>query len=60
MAFIKFMDLTDSIESVVFPKTLNDYGHLLEENKCVIIRGRLSHRNDEPNIICEEIREIKL
>jgi DNA polymerase-3 subunit alpha len=59
MVFLKLLDLEDSIEGVVFPRTLNQYGHLLEEDECVIIKGRMSTRNNEPSVICEEIREFK-
>jgi len=60
MLFVKLVDLSDNIEAVVFPRTLNEYGHLLEEDRCVIIRGRVSKRNDETSIVCEEIKELKL
>jgi len=60
MIFLKLLDLSDNIEGVIFPSTLNEYGHLLEEDKCVIMKGRISTRNNEPGIICEEIREVKL
>ncbi|MBU1179271.1 DNA polymerase III subunit alpha [Patescibacteria group bacterium] len=59
MLFLKLMDLVDSIEAVVFPRTLNEFGHLLEEDKCVIIKGKVSARNNEPGLICEEIIELK-
>ncbi len=56
MVFLKLRDLTDSIEAVVFPRTLLATGHLLAEDKCVIIKGRTSSRNGETSIICEEIK----
>lgn len=59
MMFIKLIDLSDNIEGVVFPRTMERHGHLLEEDKCVIIRGKTSDRNNELSIICEEFREIK-
>jgi len=58
MAFLKLLDIDDEIEAVVFPQTLKDYGHLLLEDKCVIIKGKTSDRNNEPSIICDEIKEI--
>lgn len=59
MLFLKLLDLTDSLEAVVFPRTLGEYEHLLLEDKCVIIKGNVSKRGDEPSIIIEEIKEIK-
>ncbi|MDP2945947.1 MAG: OB-fold nucleic acid binding domain-containing protein, partial [bacterium] len=58
MVFLKLRDLTDSIEGVVFPRTLLTSGHLLIEDKCVMIKGRTSSRNGEMSIICEEIKAI--
>jgi len=60
MLFLKLLDPSDSIEAVVFPRTLNEYRDLLEEDKCIIINGKVSTRNNEPSVICEEIREVKL
>ncbi|MDO8555259.1 MAG: DNA polymerase III subunit alpha [bacterium] len=59
MAFLKIADLADTIEAVVFPSPLHEYGHLLEEDKCVIIKGKVSTRNNEPSVVCEEIKEVK-
>jgi len=58
MAFLRLVDLKDTIEAVVFPRTLNEYGHLLEEDKCVIIKGKVNIRGGEPSIICDQIRTI--
>ncbi len=58
MVFLKLRDLTDSIEAVVFPRTLMTSGHLLSEDKCVMIKGKISTRNEEASIICEEIKSV--
>jgi len=58
MMFIKLSDLTDEIEAVVFPRTLQKYGSAILENNCVFIRGRFSERNNSPSIIAEEIKQI--
>ncbi|MDD5032521.1 MAG: DNA polymerase III subunit alpha [Candidatus Pacebacteria bacterium] len=60
MAFLKLMDSTGEIEAVVFPRTLNNFGSLLKTDGCVIIKGKTSSRNNEPSIILEEIREVKI
>ncbi|MFH1978869.1 MAG: DNA polymerase III subunit alpha [Patescibacteria group bacterium] len=57
MLFVKLLDLSDNMEMVVFPRTLGQYSDLLEEDQCVILKGRVSLRNNEPSIICEEVRE---
>ena len=59
MAFLKITDPADTIEAVVFPSLLHEYGHLLEADKCVIIKGKVSTRNNESSVVCEEIKEVK-
>ena len=59
MAFMKVADLSGDMEMVVFPRVLNDFGDLLVEDKCVIIKGKVSTRNDEASIICEQVLELK-
>jgi DNA polymerase-3 subunit alpha len=58
MLFLKIADFTGKIEAVVFPRILENYGHLLKEDNCVIIKGKINLRNNEPALICEEIREV--
>jgi len=58
MLFLKISDYTDSIETIIFPKTLNHYGEIIREGNCVGIKGRISLRNGEPSIIVEEIKEM--
>jgi DNA polymerase-3 subunit alpha len=58
MLFLKIADFTGKIEAVVFPRILENYGHLLKEDNCVIIKGKINIRNNEPALICEEIREV--
>jgi DNA polymerase-3 subunit alpha len=60
MLFLRMLDFTGSIETVVFPKTLNDYGAFFQEEECVIIKGRVSIRNGTHNIICNEVKKLKL
>lgn len=59
MAFVNFSDLTGSIEVVVFPKIFDKYKNLLEPNKCVIIKGRVSYRNQTISILAEVVKEME-
>ncbi|PIR69461.1 MAG: DNA polymerase III subunit alpha [Candidatus Niyogibacteria bacterium CG10_big_fil_rev_8_21_14_0_10_46_36] len=59
MAFISLMDLAGSIEVVVFPNTLKSYGHLLEEDRGIALKGKISHRNGEVSIIADGIKPIE-
>lgn len=59
MAFIRLEDMYGDIEVIVFPKTLKSYKQLLEEDKVVIINGRVSIREDEqPKLLCESIQPL--
>ncbi len=59
MAFVTIEDMFGAIESLVFPKVLKDYSHILNEGKIVVIEGRLSLRDDEePKLICERAYDI--
>jgi len=58
MLFLKLQDMTDEIECVVFPRTLQQFGEHIIDRNCVLISGQYSFRNDSPSIIAEEIRKI--
>ena len=55
MAVLVLEDLTDSVETMVFPRTFADYGHLLEDDRIVIIRGRVDNRDDQPKLMAQTI-----
>ncbi len=55
MAVLTLEDLTDSIETMIFPRTFSDYGHLLEDDRIVIIRGRIDNRDDTPKLMAQSI-----
>ncbi len=58
MAFLKLFDFTDSIECVVFSETYEKYKNILVVDKCVAVKGKISHRNGEPSIIVEGVKEL--
>lgn len=61
MAFAKIEDLTGALECVVFPKTLEKCNNLVNEDSFVIIRGRVSIKEDEePKILCEDIQPLEM
>lgn len=60
MAFVTLEDLYGSMEIIVFPNVLIEYGDILVNDNAVFVDGRLSIREDEqPKIICESVRPIK-
>ncbi len=59
MAFITLEDFFGTIECIVFPKTYQNYSHIIDDNDLIIIEGRLSISEvEEPKIICEKIRPL--
>ncbi len=60
MAFLTLEDLTGTIEVIVFPKTLEKVKALCVKDSLVIIKGRLSLKEDEqPKLICESIEPLE-
>jgi len=51
-------DVTGSIEVIVFPKTLQRYTSVIEGDKPLMVRGRLSVQEDETKLIAEEIQPL--
>ncbi len=59
MYFMRTEDLEDTIEVIVFPKTLKKINFTFQEGVPVFISGRVSHRDEAPKIICETIENIE-
>jgi DNA polymerase-3 subunit alpha len=55
MARFILEDLHAAMEVFVFPKTMTDFGALIENDAILVIRGRLDTREDEPKIVCMEV-----
>jgi DNA polymerase III subunit alpha len=53
MAVFVLEDLTHSAETMVFPRTMTDFGHLLEDDRVVIVRGRVDKRDDQPKLMAQ-------
>lgn len=59
MAFANLEDMYGSIEVLVFPKIYEKYNRLVQEDNMVLIKGRLSIREDEaPKLLAEDIRSL--
>lgn len=56
MCFIKLEDLSGTVECIVFSKLYAEKALLIQPGNVILIRGRLSLREDrEPSIVCESI-----
>jgi DNA polymerase-3 subunit alpha len=60
MATFVLEDLAAALEVMVFPKTMTQYGHLLEDDAIVVVKGRLDMRDDMPKIIAMEVQRPEL
>ncbi|MDI6820635.1 MAG: DNA polymerase III subunit alpha [Patescibacteria group bacterium] len=58
MLFVTLEDLNDNLELLVFSETLAKYPLVWQENKAVMVNGRLSWRNNEPKFICDGVKEL--
>ena len=56
MAVFVLEDLQASIEVMVFPKTMQQYGHLLADDAVVCVKGRIDGREDTPKLMAMEIQ----
>ncbi|MGL4656810.1 MAG: OB-fold nucleic acid binding domain-containing protein [Sarcina sp.] len=60
MAFATLEDLSGMMELVIFPKVLEKCNSLVHDDLFVVVRGRVSFRDDEePKILCEEIKTLE-
>ena len=58
MCFIRLEDLTGTVECIAFSKLFAEKAMLIQPGKVIVVRGRLSLREDrEPSIICESIEK---
>jgi len=58
MLFMNLEDLNNKIEVVVFPGVIERSPSAFQENKIVLVSGRVDMRDGIPKIICEYIEEI--
>ncbi len=56
MAVFILEDLQASIEVMVFPKTMQQYGHLLNDDAIVCVKARVDGRDDQPKLMAMEIQ----
>lgn len=60
MATFTLEDLEAGLDVWVFPRTMQEVGHLLADDAVVCVRGRLDLREDEAKLICMELRRPEL
>ena len=60
MATFVLEDLEAAIDVFVFPKTMQEYGGMLENDAIISLRARLDHRDEQPKLIALEITPLNL
>jgi len=60
MATLVLEDLGAAMEVMVFPKTMTNFGHLIEDDAIICVKGRLDLRDEQPKIICMEVTRPEL
>ena len=55
MAVFTLEDLQGSVEVMVFPRTMETIGHLLEEDAVVILGARVNRRDDTVSLVASDI-----
>lgn len=58
MVFSWVEDLTSKIEVVVFPNVLEANPDAFQENRVVIVKGKLNDRDGIPKLMCDDVRPI--
>lgn len=58
MLFMKLEDLTGKMEVVIFPNLLEKNPRALQENKIILVAGRVDDRNGEIKIVADDAQEI--
>ena len=53
-------DLESAIEVWMFPRVMQEYGHLLTDDAIVCVKGRIDMRDDLPKLTCLELRRPEL
>ena len=59
MAYVQIEDESGALELVVFPRTLQEHGALLQEDTAILLDGRIDARDDEaPKVLADVVRPL--
>ncbi len=59
MAFVTLSDKRDNIEAAVFPEKYKKYKELLQEDEILVVKGKLSKRNDEWSVLLDATKKLE-
>jgi DNA polymerase-3 subunit alpha len=60
MAVFTLEDLGSAVEVMVFPRTMTEHGHKLEDDAVVVVKSRVDTRDDAPKLIAQAIDVIEV
>jgi DNA polymerase-3 subunit alpha len=60
MATFVLEDLEAAIDVWLFPRTMQQYGHLLADDAIACVKGRIDLRDDTPKLVCMELKRPEL
>lgn len=58
MVFARLVDFTGAMEVVFFPRLYNEKKDILEKEKCVAVKGKISNRDGELSMAAEAVKEL--
>ena len=59
MAVFALEDLRGAVEIMVFPKTMQEHGHKLEDDAIVIVKGRVDRKEDTLRVMAMDIERFE-
>lgn len=59
MLFVKMEDLTSNVEVLVFPSVLKENPMIWQEDKILLVKGKISDKDGEIKILVEKAKELK-
>jgi len=58
MAFVALEDMDSEVEVVVFPRVFDQYQRHLEDDKIIIVAGRINKKEEGSSILAEKIMDV--
>ncbi|MFH1671509.1 MAG: DNA polymerase III subunit alpha, partial [Candidatus Portnoybacteria bacterium] len=59
MLFVEIEDMTGKVEAIVFPTILEQTASAWQEEKIVLVSGRISDRDNVLKILCDDVRVLE-
>jgi DNA polymerase-3 subunit alpha len=60
MGFATIEDIQGKIELVLFPRTWDQYGRLIEHDRVLLVEGKLDAESGDPKVLVDKMRAVSL